>query len=67
MTLIVLEHEPNVDLFRTLGIDCDGEAAVLSDITEDAAGCQYVTVSWPVEHIPAICAALMRLWREAQQ
>lgn len=70
MTLpIVLQDDPSVDLLHTLEIEAsDDPGQVLVTVHyEDCAAFGDQHVFLPVEKIPSICSALMKLWKESQQ
>lgn len=69
MLPIVLQSEPDIELLHTLEVELsdDPGQVLISERFEDCATTDYQHLFVPVEKIPAICGALMKVWLESQQ
>lgn len=57
---VILTSEPDIDHLHTVEFVADDDTLYVHDQADDCVGHALVTLAWPVERVPAICAAMMR-------
>lgn len=68
MTLVILQSEPDIELFHTLDVEVtDGGDILITNEFEDCGGIQTSSMLWPADRVEAIAVALLAAAREARQ